>query len=83
MPARPQPFSRDALLTFDGAFEADAIKHTLSDALQQAGIKQGKVMQAMRLALTGVGAGPDLMMTMEIIGRDEVLHRLNLALEKL
>lgn len=74
---------REALLSFDGAFEADVIKHTLSDTLQQAGIKQGKVMQAMRLALTGVGAGPDLMMTMEIIGRDEVLHRLSLALEKL
>lgn len=74
---------RDALQAFEGSFEADAIKHTLSDVLQQAGIKQGKVMQAMRLALTGLGTGPDLMMSMEIMGRDEVLNRLSLALEKL
>ena len=59
---------------------ADAIKHVLSDAMQQAGIKQGKIMQAMRLALTGSGAGPDLMLTMEIIGKDEVLKRLGQAL---
>ena len=56
---------RDALLPFDGEFVADAIKHTLSNAMQQAGIKQGKIMQAMRLALTGTGAGPDRMLTME------------------
>ncbi len=74
---------RDALQAFDGEFVADAIKHTLSDAMQQAGIKQGKIMQAMRLALTGSGAGPDLMLTMEIIGKDEVLKRLSQALDTL
>lgn len=74
---------QQALQTFDGDFVADAIKHVLSDALQTAGIKQGKIMQAMRLALTGSGAGPDLMMTMEIIGKDEVLFRLEQALTQL
>ncbi|RIV22713.1 glutamate--tRNA ligase [Fibrisoma montanum] len=74
---------RDALQSFDGEFMADTIKHTLSDTLQQAGIKQGKIMQAMRLALTGSGTGPDLMLTMEIIGKDEVIKRLEQALETL
>ncbi|WP_019990084.1 glutamate--tRNA ligase [Rudanella lutea] len=74
---------RQALETYEGEFVADAIKHLLSETLQQAGIKQGKVMQAMRLALTGTGAGPDLMLTMEIIGREETLIRLNRALERL
>ncbi|GAB4007827.1 glutamate--tRNA ligase [Spirosoma migulaei] len=74
---------RDALQSFDGEFLADTIKHTLSDTMQQAGIKQGKIMQAMRLALTGSGAGPDLMLTMEIIGKDETIGRLEKALETL
>lgn len=74
---------RDALQAFDGEFLADTIKHTLSDTMQQAGIKQGKIMQAMRLALTGSGAGPDLMLTMEIIGKDETIGRLEKALETL
>ena len=72
-----------ALGAFEGEFMADAIKHTLGDAMTQAGIKQGKIMQAMRLALTGTGAGPDLMLTMEIIGKDETLRRLGQALATL
>ena len=74
---------RDALVTYKGAFEADAIKHLLSDTLSQAGIKQGKVMQAMRLALTGLGTGPDLMLTMEIVGKPGVLERLENAMTTL
>ncbi len=73
----------EALQSFDGEFVADAIKHTLGDAMQQAGIKQGKIMQAMRVALTGSGAGPDLMLTMEIIGKDETMKRLEKALASL
>ena len=74
---------RDALQTFDGEFVAENIKHTLADAMQQAGIKQGKIMQVMRVALTGSGTGPDLMLTMEIIGKDETVARLQNALETL
>ncbi len=74
---------RDALLGFEGEFVAEAIRHTLAGAMQQAGIKQGKIMQAMRLALTGFGIGPDLMLTMEIVGREEVIARLENALTSL
>lgn len=74
---------RDALTSFTGEFVADTIKHTLADAMQQAGIKQGKIMQAMRLALTGLGVGPDLMLTLEIIGKEETIRRLETALNTL
>ena len=74
---------RDVLQAFDGEFVADTIKHTLGDAMTQAGIKQGKIMQAMRLALTGSGVGPDLMLTMEIIGKEETVRRLETALSTL
>ncbi len=74
---------RNALTQFDEPFMADDIKHLLADTMQQAGIKQGKIMQALRLALTGLGTGPDLMLTMEIIGKEETSKRLEQALSTL
>ena len=61
-------------------FVADEIKHALSSELEKAGIKMGKIMQMLRVALTGASAGPDLMLSMEIMGKDEVIERLNRAL---
>ncbi len=61
-------------------FVADEIKHALSSELEKAGIKMGKIMQMLRVALTGANAGPDLMLSMEIMGKDEVIERLNRAL---
>jgi glutamyl-tRNA synthetase len=74
---------RDALSTYEGEFTADNIKELLHHTLESLGIKAGKVMQALRLALTGVGAGPDLMITMEILGKEEVMRRLQHAIDKL
>jgi glutamyl-tRNA synthetase len=49
--------------------------------LEEAGIKMGKVMQMLRVALSGNGAGPDLMISMELWGKDQVLLRLKKAIE--
>ncbi|MPR33289.1 glutamate--tRNA ligase [Salmonirosea aquatica] len=73
----------DALQGYEGSFLADDIKHVLAQTLEATGIKMGKVMQALRLAITGVGAGPDLMVTMEILGKAEVVRRLRRAVEVL
>jgi glutamyl-tRNA synthetase len=72
-----------ALAGYDGPYAGDTIKQVLSETLESAGIKMGKIMQALRLAVTGVGAGPDLMVTMEILGKDEVVSRLVNAVSKL
>jgi glutamyl-tRNA synthetase len=48
--------------------------------LEKADIKIGKIMQALRLALTGVGAGPDLMILIEVIGKVEAMNRMEFAL---
>jgi glutamyl-tRNA synthetase len=61
-------------------WDADGIKHTIHVALEEAGIKMGKVMQMLRVALSGNGAGPDLMISMELWGKNEVIERLNAAL---
>lgn len=73
---------KDALPAIEN-FVADDIKHALVAELEKLGIKMGKVMQALRVAVTGVGAGPDLMLSMEIMGKNEVITRLTTALEKL
>jgi glutamyl-tRNA synthetase len=73
----------DALGAFEGTFEAGPVKERVHHTLEALGIKAGKVMQALRLALTGVGAGPDLMITMEILGQQEVVRRLRQAVDRL
>lgn len=68
------------LKVYEGEFLADSAKAIWAAAAERAGIKMGKVMQALRLAVTGAGHGPDLMLTMEILGKDEVIRRLEKAL---
>lgn len=62
------------------SWEAEDIKHTIHASLEAAGIKMGKVMQMLRVALSGNGAGPDLMISMQLWGKEEVIERLNTAL---
>jgi glutamyl-tRNA synthetase len=64
-------------------FTAQQIHDTIFPALEAAGIKAGKVMQAFRLAITGVGKGPDLMLTLEILGKTEVINRIDKAVAAL
>jgi len=63
-------------------WKADSIKEGIQQILEEAGIKMGKVMQLLRVALSGNGAGPDLMISMELWGKDSVFQRLKLALDK-
>jgi glutamyl-tRNA synthetase len=64
-------------------FKAEAIHNTLWEGLAAQEIKPGKVMQALRLAVTGEGKGPDLMLMLEILGKEEVVSRIQNALEKI
>lgn len=65
------------------SFVSVEIKAAFENAAQTCGVKPGKVMQSLRLAITGVGMGPDLMLTMEIIGKNETQERLNKALKEI
>ena len=67
------------LPTFDGVIA----KSTLEKVTGDLGIGIGKILQAVRLSITGAGAGPDLMMVMEIIGKEEVIKRIDYALKTL
>ncbi len=62
---------------------AEEAKETLTRILEELGIGLGKVMQGIRLALTGVGAGPDLMEVISVLGPKEIVSRVELAKTKL
>jgi glutamyl-tRNA synthetase len=61
-------------------FNAETIKTAFEKTAADLGIKTGQLMQVLRVAITGSASGPDLMMTLEIIGRQETLNRLVFAL---
>jgi glutamyl-tRNA synthetase len=63
-------------------WEPENMKKAIHDVLETNGIKMGKVMQILRVALSGNGAGPDLMISMQLWGKAEVIERLTLALSK-
>ncbi len=59
---------------------AEDVKSLLNDVLALQQVKIGRVMQAIRLAITGVAAGPDLMQIIEIVGPKETAERIENAL---
>jgi len=71
---------RDALKTLP-EFTAENAKAALEQVAQQTGTKMGQVLQPLRLTMTGGAGGPDLMTTLEIIGKDEVISRLDYAFQ--
>ena len=63
--------------------DAASAKNALVEAVEKNNQSLGAVMQVVRVAITGLGAGPDLMEIIEIIGKDETLYRIRLAFEKI
>jgi glutamyl-tRNA synthetase len=66
-----------------GLLEADMARNMLGETAEEKEIKLGKIMQAVRLAITGVGAGPDLMQIFEILGKEELIKRIDFALKNI
>jgi glutamyl-tRNA synthetase len=73
---------QEELMKFS-SINANQAKETLESVTTKLQIPIGKILQATRLAITGVGGGPDLMMIMEIIGKDEVISRIQAAITTL
>lgn len=61
----------------------DGIKALLTQVLERQGIKIGQVLQALRVAVTGAAAGPDLMAIMSILGTQETAERIQAAVAAL
>jgi glutamyl-tRNA synthetase len=73
---------KDAIKT-ESSLTATSAKEILEKVTAALAIGTGKILQALRLSITGAGGGPDLMMIMEIIGKDEVISRIEHALKTL
>lgn len=62
------------------SWESEDIKNLISEICVQTGVKMGKIMPLLRLALTGGIPGPDLMTTAFILGADESIKRIEALL---
>ena len=61
-------------------FTADGINAAAKDFSKESGIKSGVVMNVLRLMVTGKSVGASMIHTMEILGKEESVKRVNAAL---
>lgn len=73
---------KDQLIEVD-TFKAEKIKEKIHHFVEEKGVGMGVVMNALRLVLVGGGFGPDLMLIAELLGKDEVISRIENGIEKL
>jgi len=64
-------------------FTHDALDHTLRGAAQEMGIKAGQMFQPIRVAVCGRKNAPPLFETLEVLGRDWTLARIEQAIQKI
>jgi len=64
-------------------YSAPTLKSILTEMVESRGLGFGKLMLPVRIAVTGMGFGPDLFETLALLGKQEVHTRLNTALDKL
>ena len=69
----------ETLTAVEDPLLAERAKAVLTEVLEQQGVKIGKVMPVLRLALTGESGGPDLMKIIEVLGCDETIRRIEKA----
>jgi len=62
-------------------FSEEALNHLFQDLTTETGLKMVQLAQPVRLALTGKTVSPGLFDIISILGKEEVLKRLNLALD--
>jgi len=64
-------------------FKHDPLDQTLRAAAQEMGIKAGQMFQPIRVAVCGRKNAPPLFETLEVLGRETTLRRLEQAIQKL
>lgn len=69
-----------AVLQATEVFQAHEIKAALAKLLEAREMKHKQIMPVVRVALTGIGVGPDLMQTIEVMGKTETIQRLTQGL---
>lgn len=64
-------------------FKADTLKSNLKEVIDAHGVGFGKLMMPLRIATTGMGHGPDLFPTLELIGKEATIRRIKTAIDEL
>lgn len=72
-----------AHLSAIGDFTAHSIEASFKKFAEENGIPPGSVMQPFRILVTGMSMGPALFETIELLGKDEVVKRLEKALKEI
>lgn len=67
----------------DAEWNADALKNAILAAGEEHGLKLGKAQAPVRVAVTGRTIGLPLFESLEILGREKTLARVDAALAKL
>lgn len=67
----------------DGQFNADVLKTNLKEVINVHEVGFGKLMMPLRIAVTGMGFGPDLFPALELIGKKPTVRRIKTAIDKL
>jgi glutamyl-tRNA synthetase len=81
MAARVLARAREVLANTE--FTHDALDQSLRAAAQELGLKAGQMFQPIRVAICGRKNAPPLFETLEVLGRETTLKRIDEALEKL
>lgn len=76
----PLEQTRDRLLTL-GGWEAEKLHQVVIDVAESLGLNMGKVAQPLRVAVVGRAASPGIDVTLQLVGKDACLRRIDRALE--
>ena len=77
------PSADSDLDSWRGSMEAGALETALEEYINMREYPMGKVMNALRLALTGAASGLGIAAILSFIGRKEFARRMSFAAERL
>lgn len=63
-------------------FDAAALERLMHEVAESAGAKLGDIIHAVRIAVTGKPTGPGMFETLEVLGRERCVERIDRALER-
>jgi glutamyl-tRNA synthetase len=73
---------KETFAVFENPTKTD-YEQTLTKVAEQLGVGKGKLIHPLRLAVSGQSTGPGIFDLLYILGKDEVVKRIDLALEKI
>jgi len=66
-----------------GEFTAAETEKAFKEVAEKSGINPGQVMQLFRVCISGTGGGPALFEMVELLGKEKVVRRMEMALNKI